>query len=125
MWAAQHCRFARPSAHLTSAGLGAMGYGLPAGIAAKLAHPDDEVVVVTGDGSIMMNIQELATARRYGVAVKVLLLDNSRLGLVRQWQELFYDGNFSEIDLSDNPATSPPWRARSGWTPSASTGATR
>ena len=103
MWAAQHCRFSRPEAHLTSAGLGAMGYGLPAGIAAKLARPQDEVVVVTGDGSIMMNIQELATARRYGVAVKILLLDNSRLGLVRQWQELFYDGNFSEIDLSDNP----------------------
>ncbi|MBA3810574.1 MAG: acetolactate synthase 2 catalytic subunit [Caulobacteraceae bacterium] len=103
MWAAQHCRFSRPRAHLTSAGLGAMGYGLPAGIAAKLARPGDEVVVITGDGSIMMNIQELATARRYGVAVKILLLDNSRLGLVRQWQELFYDRNYSEIDLSDNP----------------------
>ena len=103
MWAAQHCLFSRPEAHLTSAGLGAMGYGLPAGIAAKLARPDDAVVVVTGDGSIMMNIQELATARRYDVAVKILLLDNSRLGLVRQWQELFYAGNFSEVDLSDNP----------------------
>ncbi len=103
MWAAQHCRFSRPQAHLTSAGLGAMGYGLPAGIAAKLARPQDEVVVITGDGSIMMNIQELATARRYGVAVKILLLDNARLGLVRQWQALFYDRNYSEIDLSDNP----------------------
>ena len=103
MWAAQHCRFARPEAHLTSAGLGAMGYGLPAGIAAKMARPDDQVVVVTGDGSIMMNIQELATARRYGVAVKILLLDNSCLGLVRQWQELFYAENYSEVDLSDNP----------------------
>jgi acetolactate synthase-1/2/3 large subunit len=103
MWAAQHCRFSRPEAHLTSAGLGAMGYGLPAGIGAKLARPRDEVVVITGDGSIMMNIQELATARRYGVAVKILLLDNSRLGLVRQWQELFYEANYSEIDLSDNP----------------------
>jgi acetolactate synthase-1/2/3 large subunit len=103
MWAAQHCRFSRPQAHLTSAALGAMGYGLPAGIGAKLARPGDEVVVITGDGSIMMNIQELATARRYGVAVKILLLDNSRLGLVRQWQELFYEKNYSEIDLSDNP----------------------
>ncbi len=103
MWAAQHCRFSRPEAHLTSAGLGAMGYGLPAGIAAKMADPGAAVVVVTGDGSIMMNIQELATARRYGVPVKILLLDNSSLGLVRQWQELFYAENYSEIDLSDNP----------------------
>ncbi len=103
MWAAQHCRFSRPEAHLTSAGLGAMGYGLPAGIAAKMARPQDQVVVITGDGSIMMNIQELATARRYGVPVKILLLDNSSLGLVRQWQELFYAENYSEIDLSDNP----------------------
>ena len=103
MWAAQHCRFSRPEAHLTSAGLGAMGYGLPAGIAAKMARPQDHVVVISGDGSIMMNIQELATARRYGVPVKILLLDNSSLGLVRQWQELFYAENYSEIDLSDNP----------------------
>jgi acetolactate synthase-1/2/3 large subunit len=103
MWAAQHCRFSRPEAHLTSGGLGAMGYGLPAGIGAKLARPETEVVVISGDGSIMMNIQELATLRRYGVPVKIVLLDNSSLGLVRQWQELFYAGNFSEIDLSDNP----------------------
>jgi acetolactate synthase I/II/III large subunit len=103
MWAAQHCRFSRPEAHLTSGGLGAMGYGLPAGIGAKLARPDAKVVTITGDGSIMMNIQELATLRRYGVAVKILLLDNSSLGLVRQWQELFYEENYSEVDLSDNP----------------------
>ncbi|PHR62628.1 MAG: acetolactate synthase 2 catalytic subunit [Robiginitomaculum sp.] len=103
MWVAQHCRFSRPEAHLTSGGLGAMGYGIPAGIGAKLAHPEDCVVTVTGDGSIMMNIQELATMRRYGVALKIVLFDNSTLGLVRQWQELFYDGNFSEVDLYDNP----------------------
>jgi acetolactate synthase-1/2/3 large subunit len=103
MWAAQHCRFSRPEAHLTSGGLGAMGYGLPAGIGAKLARPQDTVVTISGDGSIMMNIQELATLRRYGVAVKIVLLDNSSLGLVRQWQELFYAENYSEIDLSDNP----------------------
>jgi acetolactate synthase-1/2/3 large subunit len=103
MWAAQHCRFADPSAHLTSGGLGAMGYGLPAGMAAKLARPDAAVVTITGDGSIMMNIQELATLRRYGIALKILLLDNNGLGLVRQWQGLFYAGNYSEIDLSDNP----------------------
>ncbi len=103
MWTAQHCRFARPQAHLTSGGLGAMGYGIPAGIGAKMAEPDATVVTVTGDGSIMMNIQELATLKRYNVALKILLLDNSSLGMVRQWQELFYDGTYSEIDLSDNP----------------------
>lgn len=103
MWVAQHCRFARPENHLTSAGLGAMGYGLPAGIGAALERPDSKVVTVTGDGSIMMNIQELATARRYGVPIRILLLDNASLGLVRQWQELFFDQNFSEIDLYDNP----------------------
>ncbi|HEY1630272.1 MAG TPA: acetolactate synthase 2 catalytic subunit [Rhizomicrobium sp.] len=103
MWAAQHCRFADPRAHLTSGGLGAMGYGIPAGIGAKLARPDAQVVAITGDGSIMMNIQELATLKRYGIALKILLLDNASLGLVRQWQELFYDRNYSEIDLSDNP----------------------
>jgi acetolactate synthase-1/2/3 large subunit len=103
MWVAQHCRFTRPQAHLTSAGLGTMGYGIPAGIGALLAEPEATVVTVTGDGSIMMNIQELATLRRYRLPLKILLLDNSQLGMVRQWQELFYEGNFSEIDLSDNP----------------------
>ena len=103
MWVAQHCEFARPESHLTSGGLGAMGYGLPAGLGAKLARPDAHVVTVSGDGSFMMNIQELATLRRYGVALKIVLLDNSSLGLVRQWQELFFAENYSEVDLSDNP----------------------
>ena len=103
MWVAQHCRFVRPQAHLTSAGLGTMGYGIPAGIGAKLAEPDATVITVSGDGSIMMNIQELATIRRYRIPLKIVLLDNAQLGMVRQWQELFFDENFSEIDLSDNP----------------------
>ncbi len=103
MWVAQHCRFTRPEAHLTSGGLGAMGYGLPAGLGAKLADPAAIVVTISGDGSFAMNIQELATLRRYGIALKIVLLDNSSLGLVRQWQELFFDGNYSEVDLSDNP----------------------
>jgi len=103
MWVAQHCRIRHPRRHLTSGGLGTMGYGLPAGIGAKLACPGADVVVVTGDGSIMMNIQELATLHRYGIDVRILLLDNASLGMVRQWQELFFDGNYSEIDLSDNP----------------------
>jgi acetolactate synthase-1/2/3 large subunit len=103
MWVAQHCRFARPNAHLTSAGLGTMGYGIPAGIGALLADPGATVLTVSGDGSIMMNIHELATLRRYRLGLKILLLDNSQLGMVRQWQELFFDRNFSEVDLSDNP----------------------
>ncbi len=103
MWVAQHCRFSRPQAHLTSGGLGTMGFGMPAGIGAMLAEPDACVVTVTGDGSIMMNIQELATLNRYGIPLKIVLLDNAGLGMVRQWQELFFDRNFSEVDLSDNP----------------------
>ncbi len=103
MWVAQHCRFRRANAHLTSAGLGAMGYGIPAGIGALLAAPDATVVTVTGDGSIMMNIHELATIRRYRLPLRILLVDNSQLGMVRQWQELFFEENFSEVDLSDNP----------------------
>ncbi len=103
MWAAQHCRFSKPEAHITSGGLGAMGFGLPAGLGAKLADPSATVVTIAGDGGFMMNIQELATLKRYGVALKIVLLDNSSLGLVRQWQELFFEENYSEVDLSDNP----------------------
>ena len=103
MWVAQHCRFSRPQSHLTSAGLGTMGYGLPAGIGALMAEPDATVITVSGDGSIMMNIHELATLRRYRLPLKIVLLDNSQLGMVRQWQQLFYDENFSEVDLFDNP----------------------
>lgn len=103
MWVAQHCRFTDPLQHLTSGGLGAMGYGLPAAIGAKIARPDATVVNVSGDGSFMMNVQELATLKRYGIDVRVVLLDNSMLGMVRQWQALFFDGKYSEVDLSDNP----------------------
>ncbi len=103
MWVAQHCRFNDPRHHLSSGGLGTMGYGLPAAIGAKLANPAATVVCVSGDGSIMMNIQEMATLKRYGIDVKILLLNNASLGLVRQWQQLFFGGNYSEVDLSDNP----------------------
>ena len=103
MWVAQHCRFDDPLDHLSSGGLGTMGYGLPAAIGAKIAKPENTVVCVSGDGSIMMNVQELATLNRYGIDVKILLLDNSALGLVRQWQEIFFDGNYSEVHLDDNP----------------------
>jgi acetolactate synthase-1/2/3 large subunit len=103
MWVAQHWRFNDPRRHLTSGALGAMGFGLPAAIGAQLALPDAQVVCVSGDGSILMNIQELATLGRYGLPVKIVLLDNQRLGMVRQWQELFFDRRYSETDLSDNP----------------------
>ncbi len=103
MWVAQHCRFTDPLQHLTSGGLGAMGYGLPAAIGAKVARPEATVVAVSGDGSFMMNVQELATIKRYGIDVRIVLIDNSMLGMVRQWQKLFFGGKYSEVDLSDNP----------------------
>jgi acetolactate synthase I/II/III large subunit len=103
MWVAQHWRVHRTAAHLSSGGLGTMGYGLPAAIGAQYAKPNATVICVSGDGSIMMNIQELATLKRYGIPVKIVLLDNSSLGMVRQWQELFFAERYSEVDLSDNP----------------------
>jgi acetolactate synthase I/II/III large subunit len=103
MWVAQHWKFDRPECHLTSGGLGTMGYGLPAAIGAQLAHPTARVLNVTGDGSMMMNLQELATVRRYNLPIKILLLDNRALGMVRQWQELMFSRRYSEVDLSDNP----------------------
>lgn len=103
MWVAQHMRFTSSRNHLSSAGLGTMGFGLPAAIGAKMSRPEDEVVLVSGDGSFMMNVQELGTIRRAQLKVKMVLLDNQRLGMVRQWQELFFDGRYSETILSDNP----------------------
>lgn len=103
MWVAQHMRFTSPRNHLSSAGLGTMGFGLPAAIGAKMSRPEDEVVLVSGDGSFMMNVQELGTIRRAQLKVKMVLIDNQRLGMVRQWQELFFDGRYSETILSDNP----------------------
>lgn len=109
MWVAQHMQFSSPTSHLTSGGLGTMGFGLPAAIGAKLhqaaKNNDDtgQVVAVCGDGSFMMNMQELATLKRYGVPVKIMIMDNQRLGMVKQWQELFNEERYSETDLSDNP----------------------
>ena len=103
MWVAQHWRLGHPRRHLTSGALGAMGFGLPAAIGAQLDDPQAQVVCVSGDGSFLMNVQELATLGRYGLPVKIVLLDNQRLGLVRQWQELFFERRYSETDLSDNP----------------------
>jgi acetolactate synthase-1/2/3 large subunit len=103
MWVAQHCYFDNPKDHITSGGLGTMGFGLPAGLGAKLGAPNRTVITVSGDGSIMMNIQELATLFRYDIPLKVVLLDNSALGMVRQWQEVFFEKNYSEVNLDDNP----------------------
>ncbi|MDP8999389.1 MAG: acetolactate synthase 2 catalytic subunit [Myxococcota bacterium] len=103
MWVAQHVRFDSPDLHLTSGGLGAMGFGIPAAMGACFARRGSLVIAVTGDGSIMMNLQELATIVRYALPVRIVLIDNRALGLVRQWQELFHEERYSEIDLSDNP----------------------
>ncbi|WP_413492777.1 acetolactate synthase 2 catalytic subunit [Morganella psychrotolerans] len=103
MWTAQHMSFTRPENFLTSGGLGTMGFGLPAAIGAQIARPQATVLCVSGDGSFMMNVQELTTIKRKRLPVKILLLDNQRLGMVRQWQELFFDKRYSETVLSDNP----------------------
>jgi acetolactate synthase I/II/III large subunit len=100
MWVAQLFPFENPRSWLTSGGLGTMGYGLPAGIGAKFAAPHKPVVVVSGDGSIQMNIQELGTAVQYGVDIKVIILNNYFLGMVRQWQEKFYQERYSYSAMS-------------------------
>jgi len=96
MWAAQHLHFDEPMRWLTSGGAGTMGYGLPAAIGAQIAHPDKTVVCVSGDASILMNIQELATARQHRTPVKVVLCNNGWMGMVRQWQEMIHGGRYSE-----------------------------
>ncbi|WP_375321450.1 acetolactate synthase 2 catalytic subunit [Aliivibrio logei] len=103
MWAAQHIQPRAPENYLTSAGLGTMGFGLPAAMGAKVARPNDESILITGDGSFMMNVQELGTLKRKQIPVKMVLLNNQRLGMVRQWQSLFFDGRHSETILDDNP----------------------
>jgi acetolactate synthase-1/2/3 large subunit len=103
MWAAQRYHSDSPRGFVTSGGLGAMGFALPAAIGIQLAKPETTVLCVSGDGGIQMNIQELATVRRLGLPVKMVVIDNKYLGMVRQWQQLFYQRNYAETDLSDNP----------------------
>jgi len=103
MWAAQYYHFDRPNCFITSGGLGCMGFGLPAAIGAQMACPDKVVVDIAGDGSIQMNIQELATAVQYGLPVKVVILNNQYLGMVRQWQELFYDKCYAGTCMEHAP----------------------
>ncbi|MER1966637.1 biosynthetic-type acetolactate synthase large subunit [Castellaniella sp. GW247-6E4] len=95
MWAAQYIRVTRPHRWLTSGGAGTMGYGLPAAIGAQIAHPDKTVVCVSGDASVLMNIQELATAAQHRAPVKLILCNNGHMGMVRQWQELIHEGRYS------------------------------
>ncbi|HOX04827.1 MAG TPA: biosynthetic-type acetolactate synthase large subunit [Planctomycetota bacterium] len=103
MWAAQFYKYARPRSFLSSGGMGTMGFGLPAAIGAQLGRPKSLVIDIAGDGSIQMNIQELTTAVRLKLPVKIALLNNGYLGMVRQWQELFYKKRYSQTDLEDNP----------------------
>jgi len=103
MWAAQYYHFNRPNAFLTSGGLGCMGFGFPAAIGAQVARAQELVIDIAGDGSIQMNIQELATAVQYKLPVKIIILNNQYLGMVRQWQELFYEKRYAATDIQDGP----------------------
>jgi acetolactate synthase I/II/III large subunit len=96
MWAAQHFAFEEPNHWMTSGGLGTMGYGLPAAIGAQLAHPKSLVIDIAGEASILMNMQEMSTAIQYRLPVKIFILNNQYMGMVRQWQELLHGGRYSE-----------------------------
>jgi acetolactate synthase I/II/III large subunit len=103
MWAAQHFHFAGPRRWINSGGLGTMGFGLPAAMGAKVGCPDETVVCIAGDGSVQMNMQELATCSQEGIAIKVFIMNNGYLGMVRQWQELFWDKRYSQVDMGRWP----------------------
>jgi acetolactate synthase-1/2/3 large subunit len=103
MWAAQYYTYTKPRNFLSSGGLGTMGFGFPAAIGAQLGCPDKIVIAIAGDGSFQMNIQELSTAVKYNLPVKVAILNNGYLGMVRQWQELFYDKRYAHTLLDGNP----------------------
>ena len=103
MWAAQYYHFSRPRQWINSGGLGTMGFGLPAAIGAKVARPDEPVVCLAGDGSLVMVCQEFATAAAHDIPVKVFLMNNGHFGMVRQWQELFWDGRYSSVEMGDSP----------------------
>lgn len=103
MWLAQYYGFKRMRQSLTSGGLGTMGFGLPAALGAQIALPDQQVIAFVGDGGFQMTAQELATAVQYRTNLKVIVMNNVNLGMVRQWQEVFYDKNYSEVDLSGSP----------------------
>jgi acetolactate synthase-1/2/3 large subunit len=103
MWAAQYFHFRGPRRWINSGGLGTMGFGLPAAMGAKVGCPDQTVVCIAGDGSVQMNMQELATCAQEGIAIKVFIMNNGYLGMVRQWQELFWDRRYSHVDMGSYP----------------------
>jgi acetolactate synthase-1/2/3 large subunit len=103
MWTAQHYDFPAPRRWINSGGLGTMGFGLPAAMGAKVGCPDQTVVCIAGDGSVQMNMQELATCAQEGIAIKVFIMNNGYLGMVRQWQELFWDKRYSQVDMGQWP----------------------
>jgi acetolactate synthase-1/2/3 large subunit len=103
MWAAQYYDYPAPRRWINSGGLGTMGFGLPAAMGAKVGCPDQTVVCIAGDGSVQMNMQELATCSQEGIAIKVFIMNNNYLGMVRQWQELFWDHRYSSVDMGQWP----------------------
>jgi acetolactate synthase I/II/III large subunit len=103
MWTAQYFHFNKPRRWINSGGLGTMGFGLPAAMGAKVGCPDETVVCIAGDGSVQMNMQELATCAQEGIAIKVFIMNNGYLGMVRQWQELFWDKRYSHVDMGQYP----------------------
>jgi acetolactate synthase-1/2/3 large subunit len=103
MWAAQYYKFDQPRRWINSGGLGTMGFGLPAAMGVQMAHPEAPVACVTGEGSIQMNIQELSTCKEWKLPIKVILLNNGYLGMVRQWQEFFYEERYAESYMTSLP----------------------
>jgi acetolactate synthase-1/2/3 large subunit len=103
MWTAQYFHFNKPRRWINSGGLGTMGFGLPAAMGAKVGCPDETVVCIAGDGSVQMNMQELATCAQEGIDIKVFIMNNGYLGMVRQWQELFWDKRYSHVDMGQYP----------------------
>lgn len=103
MWLAQYYKFRHPRSHISSGGLGAMGFGFPAAVGAAVGRPDRPVWSITGDGGFQMNLQELATIKQYNIPVKIAIVNNFYLGMVRQWQEIFFDRHYSHSDLHENP----------------------
>ena len=114
MWAMQYIQCDRPRTFITSGGLGTMGYGLPAAIGAKAARPDATVVCIDGDGCFQMTCQELATAALERLPIVVVIINNGWLGMVRQWQEMFYDERFAQTHLTQAVRTTRSWPRRTG-----------
>jgi acetolactate synthase-1/2/3 large subunit len=102
MWAAQYYKYNTPRSFISSGGLGTMGYGLPASVGASIGRPDKTVVAIVGDGGLQMTSMELATAVNYKVPVKIIVLNNGYLGMVRQWQKMFFGGRYSHSELGHN-----------------------